>query len=1633
VSAGADGYEVATYPTPVTVTQPNQTTGINFNLLDEISPVTLSGYIFQEDGVTVIPDSSVFVMDENFDAVAGPVESLNGYYELSLLPGNYYLFASASGYGAEFYPNGYNKPAAELVAVPAGVGAEGINFTLSPEATISGYVFMEDGVTPISGAQVVVVAKDFDSVVTYPAITASDGSYTARSLATGDYIAFANADGYIGNSYPTVIHVTQPNAITGINFSLTAESSEVHITGHVYQGDGSTPINEAWVTLYDQNFDSVTAMATDSNGLYDFQVLPGQYYVEVSAIGYGSLYYPNSYDRTGAVPITAEAETGASGINITLSPEAKISGFVYESDGITPISSANICIKAPSDNISYCYESGEDGSYTIYGLSSGSHIIKSYADGYLTEYYFEATSTYAATEVTVTQPNETTGINFTLDRGAILSGHVYQADGVTPIEGAGVYAHGDSDYGFGRSDNEGYYEILLTPGLYFVKTSADGYGSVYYPNANAEAGATQVNVEAGTGASGIDFSLSPEATVSGFIFESDGVTPISGASIGVVLPPGGVAFTRTTSGPDGSYIIHGLASGTYYVTAQKVGYSMESLHIQAIQPNAITGLNFSLDRGAILSGHVYQEDGTTPLEGARVSASGESDDNSSWTDSEGYYEILLKPGLYYVNTSADGYGSVYYPNSNAQAGATQVNVIAETGASGIDFTLSPEAKISGYVYEIDGITPIAGARVSIGPVGGGIWLGKATNTEGWYQFDGLCSGDYILYSSVEGIDGEYYQDKSTLEEATPVTLTQPFETTGINFVLGEQSYSISGSITLPDGVTPLAGVTVRYDSTHSALTDANGEFLLAEVLPGTYTLTPSLAGYVFDPASITVEIIDSDSIGSLFTAYAIPSAIAKTSPATASINKELEVTLSWGVAANAESYEYCIDTTNDNACSSWTDVGPDTSVVVSGLTYQTKYYWQVRAWNGIAGPVYANGAATSYWNFTTKKLLVTEAPVNVSASDGTYPDKVEITWDAVFGATSYKIFRAATPTGTQTLLGSTTALLYNNVPPAGIKYYYFVQGCNANGCGPKSVYDLGWRTAATITARPVLTLPVNGAFLADREVSFAWEFVPGATGYEIQVDTNTYFAAPLSATGTTTEEIYNYIATMPADGKFYWRVRGLGEGGLVGPWSAAWAFTVDTINPLVPNLYLPIANGVTYDTTPALSVTAVTGAKYYRFQVAETDTFGSILFDSTVTTTAVSSTALPYKSGYYWRAKAIDAAGNESDWSAARFLTITPQKTPLTAAYTTDTTPTFTWYAVSGASAYELVVTPKDELQEPYTKLLGIVYSNTPVTALPVGKYEWVIKAKVGDNWVESPVRSLTITPPLLKAPVLVSPAPGAATNDDMPTLEWSPVVDAAAYEIWIDNGTAFTSREYAEVVDGSLTDHEMLTSLPADGRYYWKMRTINSLDVPGPWSAYRALVFDTLAPAVPKLYTPANNATVKGTPSFTWLAVTGGKYYQFQVTTSDDPDFAAPVHLSADTIAVTSYKPPLLDPDVYLWRVRARDLAGNWSGWSAARLVTIIPSVPVAPVLDSPDTGTVSVIDTPTFTWKTVDYGVKYHIQLSKSLYFTTIDHQATIPSTEYTVTPLTPGTYYWRVKAANELDQWGAWSAKRKIVIQP
>jgi len=116
---------------------------------------------------------------------------------------------------------------------------------------------------------------------------------------------------------------------------------------------------------------------------------------------------------------------------------------------------------------------------------------------------------------------------------------------------------------------------------------------------------------------------------------------------------------------------------------------------------------------------------------------------------------------------------------------------------------------------------------------------------------------------------------------------------------------------------------------------------------------------------------------------------------------------------------------------------------------------------------------------------------------------------------------------------------------------------------------------------------------------------------------------------------------------------------------------------------------------------------------------------------------------YYWRAKSIDKAANESDWSTSRRIFITFQKLPRYGAVTTDKTPTFEWIAVTNAEDYRLTIST-DKQDDIYSAsgLMPLTYHTVPrINKLAVGSYWWKMSVKIGDTWMDTPWSAFRILP----------------------------------------------------------------------------------------------------------------------------------------------------------------------------------------------------------------------------------------------------------------------------------------------------
>ncbi|HZU86573.1 MAG TPA: alpha-amylase family glycosyl hydrolase, partial [Anaerolineaceae bacterium] len=172
-----------------------------------------------------------------------------------------------------------------------------------------------------------------------------------------------------------------------------------------------------------------------------------------------------------------------------------------------------------------------------------------------------------------------------------------------------------------------------------------------------------------------------------------------------------------------------------------------------------------------------------------------------------------------------------------------------------------------------------------------------------------------------------------------------------------------------------------------------------------------------------------------------------------------KVRITWQISTGTASYDVYRALTADGSkvlLGNATAALMDDTTAVAGTTY---YYW-VKAKN--AGGESDFSTADSGYRNISQPL---DAPVSVQASDGTFTDKVAVTWGMVNEATSYDVYRSDILGGSKTLLGNTTTISYNDITgAANVPYYYWVKAKNASSESDFSVADSGYRNSPNPTS-----------------------------------------------------------------------------------------------------------------------------------------------------------------------------------------------------------------------------------------------------------------------------------------------------------------------------------------------------------------------------------------------------------------------------------------------------------------------------------------------------------------------------------------------------------------------------------------
>ena len=294
------------------------------------------------------------------------------------------------------------------------------------------------------------------------------------------------------------------------------------------------------------------------------------------------------------------------------------------------------------------------------------------------------------------------------------------------------------------------------------------------------------------------------------------------------------------------------ATYSYYVTAS-TGMA-ESLPSDTVQITVSVSHIFT---GAI-AGNLYEDSTLAPIAGGVVAVLPASlhsmfQGMELKTDSLGNFYGKFADGDYYLYSTAPGYHGEFYDNAQSILLAKKITIVygdsinVSIGLAKITSPVITFGKISGKLYEDSSQVPIPRGITAIFPTqigAGGPGAIAFSDSNGNFSTR-LRTGQYYMYSSAPGYQGEFFDDVSSLPLATRITLNTGDSLVyniGLARLVPPVTFTVSGSVKDSMGTELQANIlTFIVNRQHSpsawqfrylTKTDTGGNFLIKGVRPG---------------------------------------------------------------------------------------------------------------------------------------------------------------------------------------------------------------------------------------------------------------------------------------------------------------------------------------------------------------------------------------------------------------------------------------------------------------------------------------------------------------------------------------------------------------------------------------------------------------------------------------------------------------------------------------------------------------------------------------------------------------------------------------------------------------------------------
>lgn len=561
--------------------------------------------------------------------------------------------------------------------------------------------------------------------VTLSTVTAQRGRFQFDGIEPGMYTLVATKRGYVPSSF----HVLElePGKTTTRDVVLDPLAK---VSGRVVD-ETDQGVEEAKVVvridlmqpstalrrLLDEHGIAALTTTTDGQGKFELFVPAeeGKVTLFAGALGYAS-------NRVG--PLRVEAGRERNGVVVRLPPGLEVRGQVVN-EWRAPLSEATVVARRLEpgreglglEDIDPRATSGAEGSFLLSGLEKGRYILKVNHATHATRTRPEIEIDAATSEIP----------EIVLVPQAEIGGWVTDTAG-QPVAGAIVYGGraGEESSAMVLSDDDGRFVLSgFPPGTrVYLRAEAPGY--------------TQGKEMVTTPQTDVVLVVRPHGVLRGRVEDSDTRAPLREFRIWMARG----SEEKNFRSEDGSFEWQGLPPGRWNFIAQAPGYQKAELREVEIRSGEPTeGVVFLLRRGVELTGRVVDDETGEALPNVTVGYHDASEpEDPAWlrftrnkqtTDAEGNFKFEGVPS---VKVTVIANSSLYAPaRTTVMAGEEDF----------VEIRLGRGASLSGRVLASDRVTPVPGARVSLGSVASGSG-GIPTDGAGLFSFDRLSAGRYRL-------------------------------------------------------------------------------------------------------------------------------------------------------------------------------------------------------------------------------------------------------------------------------------------------------------------------------------------------------------------------------------------------------------------------------------------------------------------------------------------------------------------------------------------------------------------------------------------------------------------------------------------------------------------------------------------------------------------------------------------------------------------------------------------------------------------------------------------------------------------------------------------------------------------------